>query len=460
MSKPLPPKSGFPIKMVVLDADGEPADAFDLSKTMQGAINRFTAAARQQFAEMPRGNMLRQLPDGQLRFTKNQDQEQLVVTLTTPSTEVVQPEDQPYQPPYPDFCVVDLVLQDAADLVIRIVAIGVRPNKFLVEPFADQLEFDYPESAASYADGKDPGRALMRYARKQPREGSISIDARVSSLLFDLREIAPGDRVEVDVWGATFEEEEEEDPEEWRIPLNRIAFTEATLFSSSPFDTPLHEIANEIGTPTIDPLGNPSSIDGPKFNTLFDTALDIAAWDETEYTDGDPNSYFAFMIASVRPELQPSADRPQDSTGYEINPICFYSQKRFDPITGALIALRRVAYAASGFVVNSGNGRRATAVTSFYERIVPPEGEEREVDVTSEFIYAGEPKAYSTPHSDGAGIWALGSQIPTRQKIGSTPIKPDGQAGSEEFSAGSGELSKLGKISVDRAAATATFEPA
>lgn len=453
MSNPLPPASGIPVKTIVRAPKGRDAETTKLSKELTGEINQFVAAARQNLGPLEVAGAVRELPQGRLQFFKNNGQEQLVVTLRPPAPPEPEEQPRPVVPlSLPDYCVVDIVVPRLADANTYILAKGVGPELFLEAPFADELEFDFFSfDTPSYSEDKEPGKALMRYARYETTDTVVPITDRVSSLRFDLRELAIGQEIEVEIWG--------------RYGLGSSAFIPlgaATGVGYLDGDDPfwLDGSGAPHSSPPIDPLGNPVNVSigfGIEtfpilaFNTAFNAFLQADQWDETIYDTDNP-------LAGT-----------QGSSGTRI-PV--YAQRRFDPDTGEEIALRLLSYTSSfvlAYVPRPGGGGgtvpRFSWTISFLERerlgALPPPDNVVTVDVVSGFYY-GNPQmqALSTEGTDGEGIWSPNTGIPERQKIAEAQLYGEETADSFEFTDESGSLTRLGNIVVRRDSARAVFTPA
>lgn len=478
--------------MVVRGEGGRTVEAQKLAPDLLGVIGQFTAGARQNLAPLDVAGQRKEIPEGTLQFFKNNGQEQLVVTLSTPVPVV---EDRPTTPlvvEYADFCVVDAVLRNASDVEVRIAAIGVQPERFQGAPFEGEIEFDYPEEQPTYSAEKEPGRALIQYSRHAPREGSLSIPSRVSSLLFDLREVAPGERVSVDLWGAYFPDENEgidtgEPGDSATGPaLRQIATATLDYFADTSFDednlTGWSESVGRVGAmPFTDPLGNYARFDGPVFDALFADAMALDEWDETVLVTeptSDPDAsgpqYFSELIEATGQLVPPGPPLGEAPSLFVLSDYSFengggyYTQRRFDPETGAVSAFRRVIRAAIGWALRvEGNVHRIEARVNFWEQVVPlstlgpgEDPADRTLDLVSQFYRKVELEAYDTPHQDGAGIWALEPQIPERRMFANAPIAQEDLMDGQQISPASGNLLRLGRIIVDRVGESVTFEPA
>ncbi len=402
--------------------------------------------------------MTRELPDRTLYFTKNHGQEQLVVVIrpdTSKQSEALVQGSIPSS--LPNYCVVDLVIQGGPETSAQFAAIGQAPELFRGEQFAGEIEYD---TDYGYSDDKGPGEALMRYSYSSDLALLVPITARVSSLLFDLREIPPGVDVAVELWGRVFppEGEELEPVKDFETPPTELASEMAFAFrhnDGGDWHWPDGEGSPHFGVFT-DPYGNETvftataglsqdalfSLPNLLIETLFNEWIKADEWDETEYTT---------------------------------SPSVGYLQKRYDPDTGALLAERRFFFGGSGSVtagqtcsqhgVPSLQSRwtiQALEQTRIWPQPEPGETTSKVADIVSAFYY-GEPglQGADTDNEDFVGIWALeDGEIPERQKQGEVVVSELAGPEAVELPPGGDELNLLGVLTVRRSAASIEFVPA
>jgi hypothetical protein len=112
---PLAGPSGIPVKVVVKGADGRDIPARDLAPQLQGRLDQFTTRSRMLNAPLPGASAVQQLPEGELRYTKNFGLETVVFTLRTPEP-VAEPEVVEPEPSSPwDWVIIEAVVRDLAD---------------------------------------------------------------------------------------------------------------------------------------------------------------------------------------------------------------------------------------------------------------------------------------------------------------------------------------------------------
>lgn len=449
MSRPLPPKSGQPVKVVVRSTDEQTAKAFQADKQLQGEIGRFVVAARQKLQGLEVGGAVKQLPQGVVRFIKNGGQEQLVAVLRPPAPEPVS--SQPREPvpeSLPDACVIDIVVPAPGGHEYAFAFEAVAPETYKELGFLGYAEYDFETPETTYSAEVGSDNALMRASRHFLGAGAtIPITDRVASLAVDLRGILPDDPVIIDVYGQIMEGEQEI-TKEFEFPRTILESVVADVYEDDAAPGAFYTIDGSPapgGVPKLDPLGNPylgnntaysAAIPEYWLDTLFNAWIAQDQWDETRY-----------------------------------NPVTFfYEQRRFDTDLGILTEERRFVITLAGAItplpaesMPNGVAGRRYRWTVYAEQVTrewsTDAADPVEADVVHGF-YWGDPEfvASYTLHADNAGIWTVANTMPERVAIGATTIKSS-FAGDTGF-ADRGNFSWLGQLTIRRRDATVTWEQA
>lgn len=458
MYRPLAPASGIPVKVTLRAKDGRTLEARDLADKQQGEINQFVAAARQRFGDLAFGSAIKSITGGDVRFIKNGGQETLTITLEPPVADDAAQQAPTLRPErLPDYCIVDAVISGGVAISANFAAVGVAPAAYLGQPFAGEIEIDYSAGVTTYSESVGATRALMRFSRHDDSFGELPITDRVASLKIDLRRVSPGQDVVIEIWGRLTEAPGLPTTsiiKDFEVPFTALPTSEGVAYknagssewywpdgSGAPHD-------ERIFTNTLAAQQSISADVQRSFPTTLYAAsiaahLDTASWDETIET--------------------PVAD------GQTL--VSRWTQQRFDPDTGLVLAQRRFFY---GFTYTIGaddedpTRTRAqwvlqpfeqTRLFTITENTEPTD--DLPVDVVAS-LYYDDPnfQRTMTPNEDAAGIWAINATMPEREYIGGGLIYGEDRPGSQAFPDLDDPLALIGTVTVRRAELEMFFESA